>query len=216
MRPPAKAASHFRTPLDMVLGTVANVRVLRALSEHGGALATRTLASRAHLTRQAVLNAILRLRALGLVDEVGQARATSYRLNEAHPLQPALRALFATERERSERLLEEIRATAQSLKPRPIAVWLFGSVARGEDRADSDLDLAILSPEGAASRHEQAMMDALEPFFSEMLTRVSVIGLSPTDLRRIAKNRDKFSSNLRRDAIPVYGPHPDTVLRGST
>jgi len=44
----------------------------------------------------------------------------------------------------------KVRALVDELKERcsPVAVYLFGSRAAGEERSDSDLDLAVLLPEG--------------------------------------------------------------------
>jgi uncharacterized protein len=35
----------------------------------------------------------------------------------------------------------------------PIAIWLFGSRARGEERPDSDYDLLVVFPDHASGKH---------------------------------------------------------------
>jgi uncharacterized protein len=45
---------------------------------------------------------------------------------------------------------EQIRAVLQA-EPAIAAAWVFGSVARGEARADSDIDLAVLLREPSAN-----------------------------------------------------------------
>ena len=124
------------------------------LAEHGGALSPTTIASRARITRQSAWNALARLRKLNVIEDVGQGRGTSYRLSAQHPLVPGLRALIEMEARRVERLFAAVRETAARMKPKPIAVWLYGSVARSEDRPGSDFDLAILSPDGDSSGAE--------------------------------------------------------------
>ena len=104
MRPVAQRSSTFHRPLDAMLGTVANVRVLRVLAEHGGALAATTIATRARISRQSAWNAIARLSELGVVETFGEPRGTLFRISPAHPLVPAIRALFQTETQRVERL----------------------------------------------------------------------------------------------------------------
>jgi predicted nucleotidyltransferase len=43
-----------------------------------------------------------------------------------------------------EQLIQEMTETLSSLDEHLVAAYLFGSVARGTDRADSDVDVAIL------------------------------------------------------------------------
>lgn len=212
MRPVAQPSSTLHRPLDMLLGTVASVRVLRVLIDHGGALTPTTIASRARITRQGAWNALARLRGLDIVADAGQGRAVLYRLNDAHPLAPPLEALFKVEAQRVEKLFSAIRDAAARMKPKPIAVWLYGSVARGEDRPDSDFDVAILSPEGEKSRQEAKLAEALDPFFGELMTALSVIAMSANDLRRLRRTKDKMWTNLKRDAVVLYGLAPAEAL----
>ena len=213
MRPVSQPSSTFHRPLDTLLGAVANVRVLRVLADHGSALTPTTLATRARVTRQSAWNAIARLSELGIFETVGQGRGTSYRLNPAHPLVPPLQALFRTEAQRVERLFDAVRTAAGGMKPPPVAVWLFGSVARGEDRPGSDIDLAILSPEGQSSRQEQELVDALVPFMGELTSRMSVIAMTRSDIRRMRKTRDKLWTELERDGVPLFGRAPSEAVR---
>lgn len=213
MPPIAKRSSAFQRPLDHLLGTPAGVRVLRVLVEHGGALAPPTIAGRARVTRQSAWNALNRLLQMGVIESVGEGRATSYRLAATHRLAPVLQALFATERQRLERLFATVREAAVRMKPKPIAIWLYGSVARGEDDPNSDIDLAVLSPEGVMSRHERELSEALWPFLGEVANRFSVIAMSPADVRRMKRQKQKLWANIRRDAIPLYGPAPSEAFR---
>lgn len=213
MRPVAQPSSTFHRPLDAMLGTVASVRTLRVLADHGGALAATTIATRARISRQSAWNAIARLIELGVLETFGEPRGTLFRISPSHPLVPALRALFQTEAQRVERLFDAVRAAARGMKPAPIAVWLYGSVARGEDRPGSDIDLAILSPTGHTSAQEMALMDALSPFMGELTSRLSIIGMTREDIRRMKRRRDKIWTEIRRDAVPLFGPAPAEALR---
>ena len=213
MRPVSQRSSTFHRPLDAMLGAVANVRVLRALIEHGGALAATTIATRARISRQSAWNAIARLNELGVVETFGEPRGTLFRISPAHPLVPALRALFQTEAQRVERLFDAVRTAARAMKPAPIAVWLYGSVARGEDQPASDIDLAILSPAGHTGAQEIALGDALSPFMGELTSRMSIIGMTREDIRRMKRRRDKIWKEIQRDAVPIFGPAPAEALR---
>ena len=213
MRPVSQRSSTFHRPLDTLLGAVANVRVLRVLADHGGALTPTTLANRARVTRQSAWNAIARLDGLGVLERVGQGRGTSYRLNPAHPFVPPLQALFRTESQRVERLFDAVRTAAGGMKPPPVAVWLFGSVARGEDRPGSDIDVAILSPEGQSSYQQYGMIEALGTFMGELTSHISVIAMTKDDIRRMRRKRDRFWTELKRDGVPLFGPAPAEAVR---
>ena len=68
-------------------------------------------------------------------------RSYSWELNTSHVLFGALRELFAREAGLRSELL---RVVSEAIPPaRPERVRLFGSVARGEERDDSDVDLFL-------------------------------------------------------------------------
>lgn len=66
-----------------------------------------------------------------------------YRMNRAHVLAPAVEAA-ANAREAA---IDRIRTAAADLTPPPVHTSLFGSVARGEARPESDIDLLIVVPD---------------------------------------------------------------------
>lgn len=213
MSPAAVRVSALYHPLDEILGTTSGVRVARLLCEHGGELSATTIAARVGIARQSAWTALQRLEALHLVQRVGQGRSGSYRLNRGHPLAAPLETLFAAESRRSDHLFEAARVAAASLQPKPIALWLYGSAARGEDVAGSDFDLALLSAEGMAEEQEHRLAEALCPIFAQSLVRPSIIALDRSDLRKLARERDGLWLTLRRDAVPLYGPAPDQAAR---
>src|SRR5262249_57208532 len=45
-------------------------------------------------------------------------------------------------------LLRRLRMAFESWNPKPVAAYLFGSTARNESTADSDVDLCIIRPRG--------------------------------------------------------------------
>jgi predicted nucleotidyltransferase len=57
-------------------------------------------------------------------------------------------------------ILNRIKQEVHLIEPRA-KIILFGSRARGEERADSDWDILILIPEGASLRKEQEFRHAL-------------------------------------------------------
>jgi predicted nucleotidyltransferase len=205
MRHPSGPASILHKPLDEILGSRGNVGVLRVLCRHGGPLPTRSVADRSRLTRQGIKKALDQLVALGIVEPVGQGRSLLYELNEEHPLATAITGLFRAETARVDALFDLIRRTAESLRPPPLAIWLYGSAARREDHAGSDLDLAVVGDSREIAEQSAALEDALLQVSESWTIRPSIITLTPADVKRHARERTAFWKNLERDTIPIYG-----------
>src|SRR2546423_260104 len=81
-----------------------------------------------------------RLRRQGIVTAEPAGRAILYRLNVGHLAAVHVRALAHLRRE----LLRRLRAELESWDPRPRAAYLFGSTARQQSTADSDIDICLV------------------------------------------------------------------------
>lgn len=159
MRPSASSALYH--PLDQVLGSPAPVRVLRILVGHRGGLGVSDIARRARLALPSTRAALRRLLDAEMVSGVGAGRSMVCALRPEHPLAGALNALFAAVRQQADAVIGAIRAAAGELQPPPLAVWLFGSVARGEDTPTSDVDIALVSARPEPSAQADALREAI-------------------------------------------------------
>jgi predicted nucleotidyltransferase len=218
-RPPRTDQGFLRAPLTAVFRSPGAVRVLRALSRHGGLLAVPTLERAAGLTNAGTHRVVRPLVEVGVVRPEGQGRVTAYRLDVAHPLAPALTALFAAEAARVDRVLDAIRLAAAPHQP--TAVWLFGSAARGDDTPASDVDVAVVFPAGSPGTALEAIREALAPTEDTERVIVSVIGLWPADVARLVAGErgepDPLWRAFERDAIPLLGEPPALLRpRGAT
>lgn len=97
------------------------------------------------------------------------------------------------------------RAVASELESYPeiAAAWIFGSVARGEQRADSDLDLAVLLRPGcdleASTPRLRALAGALERLSASGRVDVLVLG----DQGSVLRHRILKEGRLVQDADPA-------------
>lgn len=87
----------------------------------------------------------------------------------------------------------------------PQAVFLFGSRARGDDKPDSDFDLAIVAPDGSVRR--RVAMQAYESIAAirDRSVGVDLVVLTP---RLISAERDLVGSivhAIAREGVPVFG-----------
>jgi DNA-binding transcriptional ArsR family regulator len=208
----SRPQSAIRYPLTGILGTDANVRVLRELSRHGSELAASALVMRSGLAQSSVREALIALENMGVVEAIGSGRSRLYRLRRNHPLRAILNTLFKAEEERFDAILEAIRMAAEHCGKDVIAVWLYGSVARGQDRPVSDIDLAVVADPKALPRVEQTMRDELHRAQDKLAFVASVVALDLNDVQRLSDENDPWWTAVSRDAFPIVGDRPDGIL----
>ena len=213
MRHPSTPSSAFFHPFDSILGTIARIRILRELCVHGGELSTSILAERTGLSRYGAANAISDLLAYSIIRPVGLGRSVPYTLNLEHSLAVPLMVLFQAEADRVDRIFQLVRDTAEQMEPKPSAIWLYGSAARGEDVAGSDIDLAVIGPEGDEKRMAQRLREALEEVTDPTLdiSVVSISGREPADVDGLEKH---VRERIQQDAITIFGCPPEAVTHG--
>lgn len=201
----------FWHPLDEVFGTPALVRVVRVLARHGGSLGVSDIAHRANLSMPTTRAALRRLVDVELVAAVAAGRTVVSTIRSEHPLTPALVALFNAEREQATEVLDAVRGAAAMLRPAPLAVWLYGSVARAEDAPKSDIDVLLVTAESRPTVQAEGLRDAIAQALPIWAHRISVVALGPNDVRRLAREHTDFWQALERDAIVLAGEAPRGV-----
>jgi predicted nucleotidyltransferase len=214
VRTPTTRQSHIRFPLSALLGDSGNVRILRLLLSYGGPLSAVQIARETGLTRQAVYLVLERLVAQGAARALGSPRSRLYEAVETEPLLASLKPVFEQEHARWEALQTALRdALTTHVEVR--SAWLYGSVARGEDTPESDLDLAIvLSNRG----REDELRDELDSIGSRFGVDISLVALTRAEVVQRAENGDSWWAGLEQDARVLKGLSPARELsraRGS-
>ena len=214
MTRPLQSMSFQRQPLDAILAGPGSVRVLRALLAHGGALSVARLAADTRLTAEGVRGVLAELARCGVAEAIGQGRVRLFRAVTGHPMTAALDALFVAERARFDAMVSAITQCAAD--SRIAALWLFGSVSRGQDRPDSDLDLAAVIAADAAEvdRITDALRDLLAVQQQQFAFSASVVALSLDDVRCHAQQQTPLWDGLMRDARPLKGLAPGRLIGG--
>lgn len=205
MKPAAQ--SFLRYPLNLIFDSPANVRVLRALAQHGGMLSASTLVSISGMTKPSVLSAARQLIEAGTVEALGSGRQRLYRFDDASPLGVALGSLFAAENQAYRDIIEAVRTSAEHAGAE--AAWVYGSVARGEDRPGSDIDVAIACPSERNFEITTAMRDRLSDAWRHLGLNASVIGIDAERIERMEREGDSWWLAVKRDAIGAMGPTPE-------
>ena len=110
MRRPSNSNNALRHPLDELLGSQGNIRLLRLLAnETGGPLGVTDAAKKTGLTAPGARKALDRLVETGFVVRVGGGRAQQYALKGDEPLLHAVRDLYGAEEMRHESLIRGLR-----------------------------------------------------------------------------------------------------------
>jgi DNA-binding transcriptional ArsR family regulator len=182
MRPPARPQSAHRYPLNAILGTEASVRLLRVLvAAEGEAVSAGELARRAALARTSIYQPLDQLERTGLVTYGGAGRQRQVSFRGAHPLAPAIEALFAAEAAAFARLLDALRDAAASF-PDATAVWLEGPIAGGTDTLGEPLSCFVLATPDRLPVLTSGLRDAFAPIERSHDVTILVHGITRSEL----------------------------------
>lgn len=124
MRPIVTKNNGMKYPLDEILGSQGNIRILRALLHEADVpLSAPDIARIAGITTQGARKALDRLIGCGIIERIGSGRSTQYGLRKEAPLSKALINLFASEGERYDRIIHSLKTFLAEV-PEVSVAWL--------------------------------------------------------------------------------------------
>lgn len=116
MRPIASEQNFIRYPLNELLATAANVRLMRVLAEEViDSIGVPEAAEKTGLTLAGARRALVKLAKTGYVQHVGGKRSQRYALRKSDPITNTIRELFQNESKRYQELKVKIRETLKNL-----------------------------------------------------------------------------------------------------
>ncbi|MGA7862006.1 MAG: nucleotidyltransferase domain-containing protein [Thermoplasmata archaeon] len=128
--------------LDPLLGSPTKLRLLRKLLATPGRRWTgRELAAAARVSTAQAARDLDDFLQVGILLRDVQGRSYAWSVNEGHVLAPTLSQLFHAEASLRDALARDVGGLLAGVPVR--RARLFGSVARGDERADSDVDLFV-------------------------------------------------------------------------
>lgn len=207
MRPTKITQSALRAPLNWILATEGNVRILRALFSAGEPLSKTDLADRADLSLPGVSSALGKLQSTGIVESVGTGARQSVRIRAEHPLAASLRILFAAEALRYEALVDEMRQLLVTLPVKIQAAWMEEAGGHGpEPSAPVRISLLVNSRDVAAvNTAVQEHAGTLQRHYDVTL---QVRTMTRADLETVESGENRILAH----AVPILGPHPASYL----
>jgi DNA-binding transcriptional ArsR family regulator len=193
-------------PYSAVLGAALEGEVLSVLAGTTRPLTGRQIARLAsHGSDRGLRLALNRLAEHGLVDAVDAPPAVLYSLNRDHIAAPIALELAGLRPE----LLRRLRAAIAEWQVAAMHASMFGSAARGDGDASSDIDLLIVRSRG---------VDSEEPAWREQVHELAgaverwtgnhagISEIGEEEHAQLATERPPIVEELERDAITLAGP----------
>lgn len=202
----------FERPVEAVIPG-ATGRLLAALARVDTELPISTLASVAGVGRTRASGLVSQLHQLGLVDRRDIGRATLVSLSResaAGDLIDRLAHLRTV-------VVDRLRDLAAEISPAPLVLAVYGSFARGEAVAESDIDVLAVHAPGEDSEQWAASLNIFASR-AERLTGnpVQILEYDLEELRRKSESRSRvgkdFWDALRRDSIVLAGASVDAMV----
>lgn len=162
-------------------------------------------------TRVGQLPVLDRLVEHGLVLAEPANRGFLYGLNREHVLAGPVLSIA---RARAT-VLERLTRAADLLRPAPVLVSLFGSFARGDAGADSDIDLLIVTPaEVVLDDWEEQVQALAAQVLAWTGNRLECVILSEHHLRQVVEAGEPIVASWLDEAVTLSGSPLSTLLRG--
>lgn len=148
----------------------------------------------------AVQQALRDLERIGVITTETIGRAGVHRINESHATVPALRSLVSP--------IELLARVVRDSAPGADSVIVFGSVARGESDADSDIDLAVIAPDSWTGR-----VDLQQQVSERLGNPCDVLHLTPEHFSLPPEAREPVVAEILRDGFALVGEMPRPTRR---
>lgn len=172
----------FHNVLDEILGNRTKVKLLRAFFTYPEKEFTESELQRiAGIPQASVHRNVKSLLANGTLDRKRIGKANLYSLNKEHILYALLQYVFENEKNLLSELKKSLIGSIESLPGIELAV-LFGSVVKGTERADSDIDIFIVS-KADKSKVEADMKNLIHVIGNKFGNPVSPMIKNETEIR---------------------------------
>lgn len=193
----------FLRPIEAVIPGVQG-RVLAVLAETTAELNLRTIARLSGVSLAQASRVLPGLVELGLVERREAPPSSLFRLVPEHI---AASSLIALARAR-DGVIEEMGRAAAALPVAPVSMIVFGSFARGEADAESDIDVVFVRPVGV-DESDEAWSASVEQWRSQ-IHRVSgnpveVLEAGSDEISTRLSSRRPVWRDIRRDGLVVHG-----------
>lgn len=175
--------------LEGLLGSKSRARLLAIFATHPGEeFYAQRLTTMVRLAETSVRYELRRLERLGLLTSRREGREKYYRANERHPLFPELKQMVY----KTIGLGDVLRASIGDVAG-VNAAFIYGSVAKGDERATSDVDLFVLG-----DPDQTRLASVLREAERRLGREISLVVMAQDEWRRRRKSKESFAVELAR------------------
>lgn len=194
--------------VDALFGGPARVAILRLLAAQTISLTGRQVAELTGVSQPGAARALEHFAGLGVVSRRRVGRAILHELERENLIvQSIVMPVFEAERALMERLRSDL---AEAFEPEALSVVLFGSVARGEQGRDSDIDVLVIVTDDDAAESVLATADEVAPaFFRRYGMPLSVVVATQAALPAEPK---AFLREAREEGVVVAGESLEALM----
>lgn len=189
-------------------------RILGVLARTDAEFTLRALSERAKVSINQTSTVVARLVHLGVVEGREAGTAFLVRLSRAAEVAELIRKITWLDNW----VIQLLRDKAQQITPQPAAVVLFGSFARGQADADSDVDLIIVRPKEVAQADDNwrsSLEEYAEAVGPKIGNPVQVLEVGHEELRPRGRfHRSSLWREVTAEGVTIFG-HALGELPGS-
>lgn len=133
--------------------------------------------------------ALKKLEKAGILNSKGEANIKFYTLNKVNPIYPEIKSIIL----KTEAIGETLRKSLKNLKNIQCA-FIYGSVAKDDERAGSDIDICIIGKVDLRS------LSKVTAYLEKKLKReISVITFSPEEWEKAINEKKAFAMDILRN-----------------
>lgn len=188
----------FHSPFDDIWNSRLKTRLLRLLYRTGGSFSGRRLAELTGYSHTHTMAALSDLEAQGLVKMSRAGNSYMFTINKDHAIvSGVLVPAFDFESELTNNLADRFY---DGLGKSLVSVTLFGSVARGEETVDSDIDILLVLKDGTdRKKAEGNISDISHEAYLAFGCSVMPIVVTETEYARKLKRKQGFWRELPKE-----------------
>ena len=182
-------------------------QILGVLAETTAHLNLTTISRLAGVSLAQASRVLPELVHLGLVERVEAPPSALFRLMDENLVGRLVRSM----KDLRYLVLEAVGDCTALQNSRPELVIVFGSFARGEADADSDLDVVIVRPadvDDTDSAWAESIVSLNQDLARTLGNPVNILEVGAKDLERRLNSRSELWRSIRNEGIVVYGHAP--------
>jgi predicted nucleotidyltransferase/predicted transcriptional regulator len=200
-----KKSIHTDSVAGSLITSRARLAVLKLLLLNAGQrFYLREIAERTGQPVRAVQLEVARLEASGLLESEAEGRRKYYRANRQAPVFPDLRTLLVKTIGLGDLLKEHVQRVSGEIT----VAFLYGSYPRGEDKANSDIDLMVVG-----SISGRALSRVLSPARESLAREINSVVLTESEFRKKLAQDDHFLLAVLGERMTFLIGGPDDLER---